>query len=144
MPHTWVGTDFLHSFQSLLAFERDRDDALVLLAGVPDSWLTTPVASAGSGLRPEGADAQDRTGFGFARLPTPYGPITCVGETPVSGRRPGRNHDGAATSNRKQVCIKVSGLRCLPPGGVLLAPPLLRRASRGQVFILDFRSKSQE
>ncbi len=38
-PHTWCGSDFMNSFRSMLLHERDRDKALVLLAGVPQAWL---------------------------------------------------------------------------------------------------------
>jgi hypothetical protein len=39
MPHTWVGTDFVRSVQDMLAYERESDSALVLCAGVPETWL---------------------------------------------------------------------------------------------------------
>ena len=35
MPHTWVGSDFIRSVLDMLAYERGRDGALVLGAGVP-------------------------------------------------------------------------------------------------------------
>ncbi|MFZ4430037.1 MAG: discoidin domain-containing protein [Phycisphaerales bacterium] len=44
-PHTWCGSDFMNSLRSMLLHERDRDGALVLLAGVPEAWLE------GTGLR---------------------------------------------------------------------------------------------
>jgi hypothetical protein len=44
VPHTWVGSDFLRSAADLLAYERESDSALVIAAGVPESWLM------GSGL----------------------------------------------------------------------------------------------
>jgi hypothetical protein len=39
IPHLWVGSDFARSFIDMLAYEREEDDALVLGAGIPDSWL---------------------------------------------------------------------------------------------------------
>jgi hypothetical protein len=39
IPHLWVGSDFARSFIDMLAYERESDDALVLGAGVPSSWL---------------------------------------------------------------------------------------------------------
>jgi hypothetical protein len=39
MPHTWVGTDFVRSVQAMLAYERESDSALVIAAGIPESWL---------------------------------------------------------------------------------------------------------
>jgi hypothetical protein len=39
IPHLWVGSDFARSFIDMLAYERESDDALVLGAGIPLSWL---------------------------------------------------------------------------------------------------------
>jgi Glycogen debranching enzyme len=39
IPHLWVGSDFVRSFLDMIAYEREEDDALVLGAGIPDSWL---------------------------------------------------------------------------------------------------------
>jgi hypothetical protein len=41
MPHTWCGSDFLNSVRMMFLYEREVDDALVLLAGVPDSWISS-------------------------------------------------------------------------------------------------------
>lgn len=37
MPHTWVGSDFIRSMLDFFVYE--KDDALVLAAGVADEWL---------------------------------------------------------------------------------------------------------
>jgi hypothetical protein len=42
MPHGWVASDFIRSAIDLVAYERETDDALVLAAGVPASWLDGP------------------------------------------------------------------------------------------------------
>jgi hypothetical protein len=42
MPHTWVGSDYLNSVRSMFVYERERDAALVLGAGVKPEWLNTP------------------------------------------------------------------------------------------------------
>lgn len=39
MPHTWVGADFISAVRSLFVYEREEDEALVLLAGVKREWL---------------------------------------------------------------------------------------------------------
>ncbi|MBI4918078.1 MAG: discoidin domain-containing protein [Acidobacteria bacterium] len=39
LPHTWVGSDYVRSFLDMLAWERERDGALVIAAGVPAAWL---------------------------------------------------------------------------------------------------------
>ncbi len=48
LPHAWVGSDFIRSFLDLLAYERVRDGAMVVGAGIPREWL------AGSGLAVRG------------------------------------------------------------------------------------------
>ncbi len=57
LPHAWVGSDFIRSFLDMLAYERDRDGALVLGAGAPPAWLE------GAGIR-------------VRRLRTPYGELS--------------------------------------------------------------------
>ena len=42
MPHSWAGSDFIRSFRSMLAYERERDTSLVLGAGIMESWLDGP------------------------------------------------------------------------------------------------------
>jgi hypothetical protein len=39
IPHLWVGSDFVRSLIDMLVYEREEDDALVLGAGIPSSWL---------------------------------------------------------------------------------------------------------
>jgi hypothetical protein len=50
MPHTWVGTDFIRSFLDFFAYEREADEALVLGAGLPASWLRAPGGVGVTGL----------------------------------------------------------------------------------------------
>jgi hypothetical protein len=70
MPHTWVGAGYVTSVRALLAYEREADAALVLAAGVPAAWVTTP------------------PGVTVKRLPTYYGPVsyTLRAETPDTVR----------------------------------------------------------
>ena len=56
MPHAWISSDFIRSTLDLLVYERDRDHALVLAAGVPTEWL------AGEGV-------------GVTGVRTAYGPL---------------------------------------------------------------------
>ena len=49
MPHTWVGSEFIHSFLDLFAYARDSDQSLVLGAGLLPSWNDVTVR----GLRTE-------------------------------------------------------------------------------------------
>jgi hypothetical protein len=56
-PHTWCGSDFMNSFRTIFVFEREQDESLVLLAGVPEAWV------------------RDQ-GVAFENLATPYGSIS--------------------------------------------------------------------
>jgi hypothetical protein len=51
MPHTWVGSDFIRSVISMFVLERERDDAHVLAAGIPDSWVKDTSGIALQGLQ---------------------------------------------------------------------------------------------
>jgi hypothetical protein len=57
MPHAWISSDYIRSVMDMLVYERDRDQALVLAAGVPTRWL------AGDGV-------------GIRAVRTAYGPLT--------------------------------------------------------------------
>ncbi len=39
VPHAWIGAEYVLAFRTMLAYERAADDALVLAAGVPATWL---------------------------------------------------------------------------------------------------------
>jgi F5/8 type C domain len=57
IPHTWVAAEFALAFCSMLAFERERDQSLVVAAGVPAQWL------------------EDEGGVAVEGLPTWYGTL---------------------------------------------------------------------
>lgn len=57
MPHAWIASDYLRSAYDLFAYERPRDQAMVLAAGVPAGWL-------------------DGSGVGIEHLRTPYGELS--------------------------------------------------------------------
>jgi hypothetical protein len=57
MPHTWVGSDFVRSVRAMFVYERERDTALVIGAGIPASWIASP------------------TGVGISDFPTYYGKL---------------------------------------------------------------------
>jgi hypothetical protein len=65
LPHSWIGAEYMVAFLSMLAFEREADHALIIAAGIPETWLTEGVAvqqlpthygTLRSTLRKEGAD----------------------------------------------------------------------------------------
>lgn len=54
MPHGWVASDYGRSLLDMFAYERPADDTLVLMAGVPKTWI-------------------EKDGFAVRDLRTPYG-----------------------------------------------------------------------
>jgi hypothetical protein len=44
LPHSWVGAEYMLAFLSMLAFEREADQTLVLAAGIPAAWITEGIA----------------------------------------------------------------------------------------------------
>jgi hypothetical protein len=65
LPHGWIASDYIRAALDLFAYERERDEALVLAAGVRPDWLDGP-------------------GVAVKDLRTPYGPLS------YSLRREGR------------------------------------------------------
>lgn len=59
LPHTWCGSDFVNSVRMMFLYERDSDDALVLLAGIPANWVSAAP-------------------IGFRKMPTYGGQVTCT------------------------------------------------------------------
>lgn len=54
LPHAWVESDYVRSVLDMFAYTRERDDALVIAAGIPGSWMETGGISV-AGLRtPQG------------------------------------------------------------------------------------------
>jgi hypothetical protein len=97
MPHAWISSDYIRSVLDMFAYARDADQALVLAAGVPASWLD------GDGVAVRGL----RTAYGtldlsIARAPTAAGA-------------------GAPGTPEGQVIVSVSGVA--PPGGCVLPWP---------------------
>lgn len=39
LPHTWIAAEYVLALCSMIAFEREDDDSLVLAAGMPESWI---------------------------------------------------------------------------------------------------------
>jgi hypothetical protein len=67
MPHGWVASDYVNALLDMLAYDRPRDGALILAAGVPDAWL------GGEGISVE-------------RLRTPYGRLSYSLRATAAGR----------------------------------------------------------
>ncbi|HEY0684571.1 MAG TPA: discoidin domain-containing protein [Steroidobacter sp.] len=56
MPHGWVASDYGRSLLDMFAYERQADETLVLMAGVPEAWTK-------------------KEGFEVRNLRTPFGPL---------------------------------------------------------------------
>jgi hypothetical protein len=50
MPHSWIGGEYVFSIRTMLAFEREEDQALVIAAGIHEDWLTDPEGVSVTGL----------------------------------------------------------------------------------------------
>ncbi len=50
MPHAWIASDYIRSVLDMFAYQRSRDGALILAAGLPTAWLEGEGAGI-SGLR---------------------------------------------------------------------------------------------
>lgn len=103
MPHTWVGSDFINSFVSMLAISSDRNQTLVLGAGLPREWLLT-----GDGVKVE-------------RLRTEYGQLS------YTARRDAGGEPGA------RVVYELAGGLHMPAGGLFVAPPDSEHIARVRV-----------
>lgn len=68
MPHTWVGSDFLHSVLDFLAYVRESDEALVLGAGILPEWVKGE-------------------GIAIRRLRTQFGPLSYTAKAEEGGVR---------------------------------------------------------
>ena len=51
MPHAWVGADFVRSVFAMFLYERERDSAHVLAAGIPDRWINDSAGVRIDGMR---------------------------------------------------------------------------------------------
>jgi hypothetical protein len=88
LPHSWISAEYMLSFLSMLAFEREADHALVIAAGIPDTWLIEGVA--------------------VRELPTHYGKLSYT-----------LRKEGSDT-----LCVSIAGDLAVPPGKVIVKPPL--------------------
>jgi len=41
LPHTWIGSTYVHAVRTLLVTEREKDDSLLVAGGIPLEWLNT-------------------------------------------------------------------------------------------------------
>jgi hypothetical protein len=104
MPHAWVHSDYVRSVLDLFAYERERDQALVLAAGIAPTWFTG--AGLAAGVAP---------GFAIDRLPTPFGPLSY-----------------AVTATDRTLTLTL-GPGTVPPGGLVFPWPLATPPGKAQI-----------
>jgi hypothetical protein len=104
MPHTWVGTDFVRSVLDMFAYADEREESLVLGAGLPADWLadggvavrglSTRYGRLDFALRREGGEVVAEIG-GDLRVP-PGGVVLRPPPETIAG---GAGRDGIARGN---------------------------------------------
>ncbi|MDI1253228.1 discoidin domain-containing protein [Thermomonas sp.] len=74
LPHAWVASDYMRSVLDMFAYSRERDDALVIAAGIPAEWMQAGGVAV-EGLRtPQGRlDYTLQKVDGVLRLAVPVG-----------------------------------------------------------------------
>ncbi|HEY2387704.1 MAG TPA: discoidin domain-containing protein [Candidatus Binatia bacterium] len=92
VPHAWIGAEYVLAFRSMLAYEREADQALVVAAGVGEAWLD------------DGGEVV------VDDLPTYWGTFG------FTLRRAGAD----------ALRLSLRGTLAVPPGGLVLRPPLGR------------------
>ncbi len=108
LPHTWIGSTFLHATRTLLVHERSSDASLVLGAGVALAWLEADEAAKPGAAAPVVAARS---------LPTHYGSL--------SYRMQANGHE--------RVVVDIdAGIR-IPPGGVVVTAPFGKAVRRATV-----------
>ena len=114
LPHGWVASDFVRSLLDLFAWE-DRDGrALVLAAGVPESWL------------------ERREGIAVRRLATPWGELSYRLERRGAEEGGGVRYRIAAAGDRSPTPSTGRAL-VSPPGGLVFTWPLAGAAGEALV-----------
>jgi hypothetical protein len=114
MPHTWCGSDFMRSVFTMFAYERERDGALVLAAGIPDGWIKDPAGVGVRGLRsPAGTvnyrlSAKGATVTADVQAGLDTRGFRVVMTSPVSGRL------ASVRLNGKKIAVPANGEVALP------------------------------
>jgi hypothetical protein len=113
MPHTWVGSDYLNSVCAMFAFERGRDQSLVVFAGIPAEWFAKGVGASGLRTRFGSLDVQGSKDGNAYQLTIKDGMTLPTGGIIVSPPEAGKaitsatiNGEKAALNERGEVVIK--------------------------------------
>jgi len=119
MPHTWVGSDFMRSVFTMFAYEREKDEAIVLAAGIPDGWL------------------KDTAGVRVSKLLSPAGPvnytISTKGSTVTADVGAGLDTRGFRVVMKSPLAGRLASVRlngkktALPKNGEVVIPSLPAR-----------------
>jgi hypothetical protein len=120
LPHTWCGSDFLNSVRMMFLYERESEDALVLLAGVPKTWISSRAV-------------------GFKNMPTYGGKLSCTIE------RADRGSNRLIAQIAGSCPVPKGGLRLTPPLGSVDRATVNGKAaeidSEGRVVVRELPAK---
>lgn len=103
LPHTWIGSTFVHAVRRLLVVEREKSRSLLIGAGVPLRWLDG------------GGEVAGRA------LPTWYGPLSLRIRREDRGR-PSIDQTGSPPAGAR-VVVELTGDLAVPEGGLEVAAP---------------------
>jgi hypothetical protein len=103
LPHAWVGAEFVLAALDLLAFERESDGALVLGAGVIESWARAPGGISLRGLSTRWGALDYQMQASEDRLRVKIGGGLRLPPGGVAIRWPLQGQPGAATVNGRDV-----------------------------------------
>jgi len=114
MPHGWVGSDFIRSVLDMFAYDRERDSALVVGAGIPAAWVDAAPGVIVRGLRtPHGTLDFTMRGNGTAvrvemsgRMTVPPGGIALASPYDHAVRAAQVNGHAAAVGANGEVLIR--------------------------------------
>ena len=114
MPHGWVGSDFIRSVLDMFAYDRERDSALVVGAGIPAAWVDAAPGVIVRGLRtPHGTLDFTMRGNGTAvrvemsgRMTVPPGGIALASPYDHAVRTAQVNGHAAAVGANGEVLIR--------------------------------------
>lgn len=100
MPHTWVGSDFINAFRSMLAYENDRERSMVIGAGLPLAWLLSDEGVLVRGLH---------THFGLLTFSTKHKANTVTVNIPEGLRRPEGGLSFSPPNPELIIAVRVDG-----------------------------------
>ena len=106
LPHTWCGSDFIRSVRAMFVYERERDAALVVGAGIADAWVNDPA------------------GVEVTSLPTYFGSISY---SIKKDGLPAQRVESSTGRQGQKVVVNLAGSVQIPAGKIILKSPLSKK-----------------